>query len=278
MIIVSVFNCQSSPNIKFQISSIKHMEIIILGSGTAIPLADRASPSIAIFIEDQFLLMDIGPGTVRQLALAGLSHEDIDYIGISHFHPDHTADLIHFIFATRHPPILKKRKPFTVIGPKGLNEFLKLLRRPYGKWLDLPPGLMKIEELDTAAKDRKEFDGFTILSAPVNHSPHSIGLRIEDSLGRVIVYSGDTGYCEAIVDLARGADLLILESSFPEGKEVEGHLIPSQAGDIATRSGVKRLLLTHFYPECLRSDIETQCRKTYQGDLILATDLMSLSV
>jgi len=254
------------------------MEIIILGSGTAIPLADRASPSVAIFIEDQFLLMDIGPGTVRQLALAGLSHEDIDYIGISHFHPDHTADLIHLFFATRHPPILKRRKPFTIIGPKGINEFLKLLRRPYGKWLDLPAGLMKIEELNTEEKDKKEFDNFNILSAPLNHSPHSIGLRIEDNSGRVIVYSGDTGYCEAIVDLARGADLLILESSFPEGEGVEGHLTPSQAGDIATRSEVKRLLLTHCYPECLRSERETQCRKTYQGDLILATDLMSLSV
>jgi len=254
------------------------MELIILGSGTTVPLTDRASPSVAIFIEDQFLLMDIGPGTVRQLARAGLSHEDIDYIGISHFHPDHTADLIHFIFATRHPPILKRRKPFTIIGPKGFNEFLRLLKRPYGSWLDLPAGLMKIEELDTAGKNKKEFENFKILSAPVNHTPQSIGLRIEDNSGRVIVYSGDTGYCEGIVDLARGADLLILESSFPEGQEVERHLTPSQAGDIATRAGVKRLLLTHFYPECLRSERETQCRKTYQGDLILATDLMSLSV
>ena len=254
------------------------MELIILGSGTTVPLTERASPSVAIFVEDQFLLIDIGPGTVRQLARAGLNHEDIDYIGISHFHPDHTADLIHFIFATRHPPILKRRKPFTVIGPKGFNEFLKLLKRPYGNWLDLPAGLMKIEELDTGEKDRKEFDGFIILSAPVNHTPQSIGLRIEDTAGRTIVYSGDTGYCEGIVDLATGADLLILESSFPEGKEVQGHLTPSQAGDIAARSGIKRLLLTHFYPECLRSDVETQCRKTYRGELILATDLMSLSV
>lgn len=254
------------------------MEVIILGSGTAVPLAERASPSVAIFIEDQFLLMDIGPGTVRQLALAGLNHEDIDYIGISHFHPDHTADLIHLIFATRYPPILNKRKPFTIIGPKGFSRFLELLKRPYGDWLDLPDGLMKIEELHTGRKDKKEFHNFALLSAPLNHTPQSLGLRVEDNSGRVVVYSGDTGYCEAIVDLARGADLLILESSFPDGQEIAGHLTPSQAGNIATRSGVKRLLLTHFYPECLKSDIETQCRKTYQGELILPVDLMSLSV
>ena len=254
------------------------MKLIILGSGTSVPHPQRASPSIALFIDDQFLLMDIGPGTLRQLAIAGLTFQDIDYVCISHFHPDHTADLIHFLFATRYPPILRTRKPFTLIAPETFNQFLTLLKRPYGNWLELPDGLMKIEELNTGDKDKKEFDTFTIVSAPVNHTPHSLGFRIEDGSGKIIVYSGDTGYCEEIVDLARDADLLILESSFPDGQGIEGHLTPSQAGDIATRSGVKRLLLTHFYPECLKSDIEPQCRKTYQGELILATDLMSLAL
>jgi ribonuclease BN (tRNA processing enzyme) len=254
------------------------MEILILGSGTTVPLAERASPSVAVLIEDQFLLLDIGPGAVRQLTVAGLKHEDINCIAISHFHPDHTADLIHFIFATRYPPVLKKRKPFTIIGPKGLSEFLELLKRPYGKWLDLPSGLMEIEELHSNERDRRKFNGFTLVSAPLRHTAQSIGLRIEDSSGNVAVYSGDTGYCEEIVDLAKGADLLILESSFPDGQGVEGHLTPSQAGEIATRAEAKRLVLTHFYPECLRTDIEVQCRETYQGELILATDLMRLKV
>jgi ribonuclease BN (tRNA processing enzyme) len=254
------------------------MEIIIVGSGTTVPLAERASPSIALFIDRVFILLDIGPGTVRQLAIAGLTHEDIDYVAISHLHPDHTADLIHLIFATRHPPVLKKRKPFTIIGPKGFSRFLDLLKRPYGTWLDLPAGLMEIEELNTSKSDRREFKGFTLLSAPARHTAQSIGFRIEDSSGRSVVYSGDTGYCEEILELAKDAELLILESSFPDGQGKEGHLTPSQAGEIATRAGAAKLVLTHFYPECLRSDIEGQCRKTYQGELILATDLMHISV
>jgi ribonuclease BN (tRNA processing enzyme) len=254
------------------------MEIIILGSGTTVPLAESASPSIALFIGKVFFLMDLGPGTVRQLAMAGLTHEDIDYIAVSHLHPDHTADLIHLIFATRHPPVLKKRKPFTVIGPKGFSRFLEGLKRPYGTWLDLPDGLMEIEEMQTDKNDRKQLKDFTLRSAPLRHTAQSIGFRIEDSSGSSVVYSGDTGYCEEIVDLARDADLLILESSFPDGQGVEGHLTPSQAGEIATRSGAKRLVLTHFYPECLKSDIEGQCRKTYQGELILAADLLHISV
>ncbi len=254
------------------------MKLIIIGSGTSIPHPQRASPSVALFIDDRFLLLDIGPGTLRQLAIAGLSFEDIDYICISHFHPDHTADLIHFIFATRHPPVLKQRNPFAIIGPKGLDRFIRQLKQLYGTWLDLPAHLMRVDELSTTEKDGRVFQGFSIRSAPVVHTPQSIGLRVEDRSGKAIVYSGDTGYCEEMVDLARDADLLILESSFPDEKEIKGHLTPSRAGDIATRSGAKKLLLTHFYPECLNVDIEAQCRKTYQGELILATDLMSLSV
>jgi ribonuclease BN (tRNA processing enzyme) len=254
------------------------MEIIILGSGTTVPLAQRASPAFAVIIEDQLILMDIGPGTVRQTAVAGLKHEDIDFITISHFHPDHTADLIHFIFATRHPPILSKRKPFTIIGPEGFRQFLTLLKQPFGNWLDLPGDLMRIEELHTAGRDRRVFDAFTVVSAPLSHTPHSLGLRIEDKAGTSIVYSGDTGYCDEIVELAKGTDLLMLEASFPDGEEITGHLTPSLAGRIAARSGIKKLLLTHFYPECLSSNIESQCRKTYHGKLILAADLMHIKV
>jgi len=254
------------------------MEIIILGSGTTVPLAERASPSLAVFTENEFILLDIGPGTVRQLTHAGLDHENVDCIAISHFHPDHTADLIHFIFATRYPPVLKRRKPFTVIGPRGLERFIGQLKQAYGTWLDLPDQLMRVDELSTNEQDGRVFQGFSIRSAPVVHTPQSIGLRIEDRSGKTIVYSGDTAYCEAIIDLANGADLLILESSFPDNAGREGHLTPSQAGEIASRSGAKRLVLTHFYPESLNSDIATQCRKTYQGELILTTDMMSLSV
>ena len=254
------------------------MEITILGSGTSVPLANRASPSVAIFIDGRFILMDIGPGTVRQLAVAGLKYQDIDYILISHFHPDHTADLIHFFFATRYPPVLDERKPFTIVAPKGFDQFLELLKKPYGRWLDLPERLMNTEELKTGQKDSREFDGFTLYTAPVNHTPQSLAYRIEDNAGKSVAYSGDTGYCEGLVELARGADLLILESSFPDDEAIAGHLTPSEAGDIATRAGAKKLVLTHFYPEILTTDIEAQCRKTYQGDLLLASDLLALSV
>ncbi|MBW1798645.1 MAG: MBL fold metallo-hydrolase, partial [Deltaproteobacteria bacterium] len=110
------------------------------------------------------------------------------------------------------------------------------------------------------------------------HTPESLAYRVEDQHGKNVVYSGDTGFCEELVDLAKGADLLILESSFPDGEEVEGHLTPSQAGRIATLANVNRLVLIHFYPECLSTDITAQCRKSYGGELTLGSDLLHLRI
>ncbi|MDY6953524.1 MAG: MBL fold metallo-hydrolase, partial [Thermodesulfobacteriota bacterium] len=96
--------------------------------------------------------------------------------------------------------------------------------------------------------------------------------------GCSVVYSGDTDLCENLVTLAKDADLLVCESALPDEMKVPGHLTPSLAGHIATRAGVKRLVLTHFYPECDTVDVFAQCRKTYQGDLVLAEDLMEIAL
>jgi ribonuclease BN (tRNA processing enzyme) len=50
------------------------------------------------------------------------------------------------------------------------------------------------------------------------------------------------------------------------------------AGDIASRAGVRRLMLTHFYPACDQADIEAECRRTYSGPLVLARDLLRLTL
>lgn len=254
------------------------MELIILGSGTGIPLNNRASPSLALIIEGEPILFDMGPGTLRQLTRAGLNHELIGRIFFTHFHPDHTADIIHLLFATRNPSILKRRKPFVITGPFGLKEFIRRLNIAYPGWICLPPELMEIQELDPRGMDRRDFPNFKIVSGPTNHTDNSLAYRIETQTGKSLVYSGDTGFCGDVAELATGSDLLILESSFPEGEEVEGHLTPSQAGRLASLAGVNRLLLIHFYPECLRTDIAAQCRRTYRGELILGSDLLHVRI
>ena len=254
------------------------MELILLGSGTGFPLNDRASPSIVLFIDRVPILFDIGPGTLRQLLRAGLSPEGISRIFITHFHPDHTADLIHLLFATRNPAVLKRRQPFVITGAPGLKDFIKGLQNAYGHWLDLPGEIMGIEELDIGETDERDYQDFKIFSRPMMHSKNSIGYRVENRRGKSLVYSGDTGFCDDIIDLAQGSDLLILECSFPDGEEGEGHLTPFLAGRIATLAKVNKLLLIHFYPQVLATDIARDCRKAYEGELILGRDLLHVSV
>ncbi|MBU2498151.1 MAG: MBL fold metallo-hydrolase [Proteobacteria bacterium] len=254
------------------------MNLIILGSGTGIPLSYRASPSLVLTTGSGAILFDMGPGTLRQLSRLGIGHQRIALIFITHFHPDHTADLIHFLFATKNPRVLEKRDPFLIVGPEGFSAFLENLQRAYGNWLNIPPDLMTIDELDTQKPDRRSYHGFEVQSQPLKHTAQSLAYRIWGPSGRSFVYSGDTGYCEEMIDLARDCDLLILEASFPEGEEVEGHLTPSLAGRIASLAKVSRLVLLHFYPEVLATDITRECRKTYSGELILGRDGLHLSV
>jgi ribonuclease BN (tRNA processing enzyme) len=117
-----------------------------------------------------------------------------------------------------------------------------------------------------------------ILSKPMAHMSESVGYRIELKNGKSIAVSGDTDYCENLIDLASGVDLLVLECSFPDEKKVEGHLTPTLAGKIASESGCKRLLLTHFYPICDQHDILQRCRQVFHGEVILAEDLMRIEI
>jgi ribonuclease BN (tRNA processing enzyme) len=110
------------------------------------------------------------------------------------------------------------------------------------------------------------------------HISESVGYRIEFKDGKSMAISGDTDYCQTIIDLAFDVDLLVLECSFPDGKKVEGHLTPSLAGRIAAESHCKRLLLTHLYPVCDQFDIVGQCKKIFQGHVIMGEDLMRIKI
>jgi len=152
------------------------------------------------------------------------------------------------------------------------------LKLVYGHWIELDSNLLKIIELGNADHDMRRFDDFKVESLPVEHNPESIAYRITGPDGQSVVYSGDTDFSDNLVILAKDADLLICESALPDELKVKGHLTPSLAGEIAKRANVRKLVLTHFYPECDQTDIEKECRKVYEGPLILAEDLMVIEI
>jgi ribonuclease BN (tRNA processing enzyme) len=224
------------------------------------------------------LLFDSGPGTMRRLLRTGTTIFDVDYIFYSHFHPDHTAELVPFLFATKYPDMNQRQTMLTIVAGEGFEDFYAGLKTVYGKWIELDSGLVEIIQMDNRAADSRRLKDFSVQSAPVEHNPESIAYRITSTGGHSVVYSGDTDYSENLIELSKKADILICESALPDDFRIKGHLTPSLAGDMATRAGVKKLVLTHFYPECDKADIEQECRKTYDGPLVLAEDLMRIQV
>jgi ribonuclease BN (tRNA processing enzyme) len=146
----------------------------------------------------------------------------------------------------------------------------------YGAWVEAENYPLLVEEIT----DRPVSLGSLVLTAvPVLHTPQSVALRVEDpETGKVIAFSGDTAVCPGLVTAARNADVAVFECSFPNERKVEGHLTPGEAGEVATAARVKRLVLTHFYPECEEADILGQCRETFSGEVILAEDLLRVPV
>lgn len=249
-------------------------KVTILGSGTCVPSLRRSSCAVLMEIGDVRLVFDIGPGTLRRLLEAGVIVQDVDYLFLSHFHPDHSGELVPFIFANKYPDGAARTKPLRLITGCGGMAFFDGLKTVYGRWIDLPPAILEQLEMRVDASDRRDFPLFSVETAPMVHNSESVAYRVTTAGGFSVVYSGDTDYTETLVRLARGADLLICETAFPDGQKIAGHLTPSLAGEIAAAAGVAKLVMTHFYPDCETADVVAQCRRTYDGPLVSAEDLM----
>jgi ribonuclease BN (tRNA processing enzyme) len=249
-------------------------ELIIIGSGTGIPSLRRASPALIIISNGTRILIDSGAGTLRKLLEVGITYRDVDLLLYTHIHPDHVSDLVPILFASKYAD-LPREKDLLCIGGPGFRNYFEKLKKLYRHWIE--PNSYQLTVRETSGEPLLYRD-LRITSKPMAHISESIGYRIEFKDGRSIAVSGDTDYCQNIVDLGFEVDVLVLECSFPEGKKVEGHLTPSLTGRIASESHCKKLLLTHLYPVCDQFDIVNQCRQVYQGEIILGEDLLRIEI
>ena len=250
-------------------------KITILGSGTCVPQLKRSSCAVLIETGASKIVLDLGPGTLRRLLECGVTIFDLTHVCVSHFHPDHTAELVPLIFATKYPDSKRRQEPLQVIGGDGLLQFYRRLQVAYGDWIRLPRGQLQFKEFDAVSGGTMDFTDFRLNALPVHHRPESVAFRIETIGGTAVVYSGDTDVCDTLVTLAKGADLLICESAMPDEAKVPMHLTPSLAGQIASRAGVRKLVLTHLYPPCDEADIVKQAGNAYKGEVVAAEDLMT---
>jgi ribonuclease BN (tRNA processing enzyme) len=249
-------------------------ELIIIGSGTGIPSLRRGSPGLIVLSNSTKLLIDSGPGALRKMLEVGITYQDIDLLLYTHIHPDHVSDLVHVLFACKYAE-LPREKELLCIGGLGFKSYFEKLRNLYGSWVEPQSYRLTVKEI---SEEPFVYRDLRILSKPMAHISGSVGYRIELKDGKSIAISGDTDYCQNIIDLASKVDLLVLECSFPDGKKAEGHLTPSLAGRIASESRCKKLLLTHLYPVSDQFDIVGQCKQIYPGKIILGEDLMRIKI
>ncbi len=250
------------------------MELFLLGSGTCVPSADRGPSGLVLKLVSHLILVDPGSGSLQQMARLGIDFRKIDFICLTHFHPDHISDLIPFLFATNYTVDFTRTLPLQIIGPPGLQSFYGRLHEIFGRWIEAQSYARMFQEMEAS---RLEFPDLTIETLPMAHSELAVGYRI-DAGRRSLTYSGDTDYCANIITLGKNADLLILECSSPDERKMAGHLTPALAGRIASEASCRRLLLTHFYPLFQGHDILRECQKEFPGPIILAEDGLHLSI
>ena len=244
------------------------MRVVILGSGTAIPVTTRGYAGISLHVAGEHLLFDAGPGTLKQLLAAGVTYLDLDRVFLTHFHPDHCLDLVSILFAMRIPQPARTT-PLVIYGPRGLKRLYRQLNSAFHGWIEPRTYRLTLRELgETTIRLR----GYTVTTRRMNHSTEALGYRLE-AQGKRVVYSGDTDYCRAIVELGRDADLLILECSMPDERKAVGHLTPTECGRIARDACCTHLALTHFFPVVGLSDAARRVRRLYRGRVTLVKDL-----
>ena len=222
----------------------------MLGAGSALPHPVtnglRYGPSGYVLRDrpgERVTLLDCGPGSIRSLGDHGIAVEHVERVVLSHEHTDHLLDLFALFFA-RANPNLAPLPPLEVIGPRGIAERMERAPAALGRWV--VPRETTVVEFEPGA-GAFERDGWTFAAHPTGHTPTAVGWRVER--GRAtLAYSGDTGEVPEQVELARDADLYLVECASNDSDPAPHHLHPQAVARLAEAAQPRRLLLTHFYP------------------------------
>ena len=246
------------------------MEITVVGSGTVVPRLERRQSCVVVEAAGETLFFDLGSGAVRGMLRAGLDPFAVDRIYFTHFHPDHTVDVVPLLFSINYGAEEERSRPLYLTGPKPFRAFWGSVTRVWGEFMlgDYPT---RVSELPHECLSPLDLPGCHLSWAPAEHRPESIAYRLDSEEGS-FVYTGDTEYSESVVDLARGAQTMLIECSFPDESPVPGHLTPSGVAEIASQAGVRRVVLTHVYPAADELDLRAEVGRGFGGEVVVAHD------
>lgn len=247
------------------------MNITVLGcSGSLSAPGNPASGYLVQLAGADAVLLDMGPGVLAKLQ--EVCNPSEVHVALSHLHPDHCLDFPSLMVWRRFHPVLAAQSHNHCIGPQATFEHLGRLSA------DSPNEIDDMSDTFTftpwVAYQPQTIPGLTITPYPVIHPIESYALRLVDhSIGEIIAYSGDSAYTEELVDCARDADVFLCEATWgvtSEGKTPNMHLSGAEAGIIATKAAVKRLVLVHIPPWVDPQGALDAARQHYDGPIDLA--------
>lgn len=238
------------------------MKLKVLGTQSPYNTKKHNCPGFLIQDGESLLMIDCGSGTHKMLKypkdLKNLS------IIISHLHRDHYNDIYNLQYAS-HVFHNQKRinDPINIYlpqSPNSINEDIKAETNSFANYHEI------------SENTKLNIGSMEVTFCKTDHPIETYALKVT-SRGKSIVYTSDTSFSakETIVEFAKGADLLICESSLLEEygfPEINSHLTAKQAGIIAKESKAKELMLTHFWPEELTKKYAKEAKKEFKKVII----------
>jgi ribonuclease BN (tRNA processing enzyme) len=247
------------------------MLLTILGCSGSVPGPGSPASGYLVRVGDTTVVLDLGNGTFG--ALQGyVDPFDLDALILSHLHPDHCADVSALTVYRRYHPARRDARALAVHGPSTLADRL-------GAAYAVDAAERAITDLSDVydfrafpdsglLRDPVRIGGLLLHAAQVDHPCEAYAVRLGGA-GRSLVYSGDTGPCAALTELATGADVLLAEASWPDRADNPPglHLSGRQAGRTAAAAGVGRLLLTHVPPWTDAEQMRTEAKSAFDGPI-----------
>jgi ribonuclease BN (tRNA processing enzyme) len=244
------------------------MKLTVIGSWGGYPKANEASSGYLLEHNGFHLLIDCGSGVLSKLQTI-LEPEKIDAVILSHYHPDHIADIGVLQHARLIQGLLGKKIDNLPIYAHSLDqqEFMKLTYKNITKGIAYDP-----EETLTVGP-------FTIRFLLTNHPVPCYAMRIEAD-GKSIVYTADTSFKEEFIPFTKEADVLLCECNFYKNQNGQdaGHMNSHDAGTLANLSNVKKLILTHLphFGEIER--LMEEAAEKYSGSISLASEGLTITL
>jgi ribonuclease BN (tRNA processing enzyme) len=244
----------------------------VLGFAGAAPLQGACS---SYLVSDGLtnVLLDCGPGTIERLWRRG-HIAGLDAIVVSHMHADHVLDLV--LLAGELVQSMREVRRPKLFVPQGHGQsVLGRLDSAFAREPDSSTrfdGAFEVHGYE--AQDRLSVGALSFTFAPTEHAQPCFATRISDGR-RVIVYGADGGPSDALADLARGADLLVLEATYLDDEQAasaHGHMTAGQAGELAARARASRLLLTHTIAGTPVADLHRLAAQSFAGPIDLARE------